>query len=189
MQSYLEAGKFVTTHGIMGELKFEIWCDGVEFLKKFKTLYFTQDGKKSFTVVSVRVNGRMGLMRVEGVNNIDEARAYVGKAFYFARSDVKLPKGVYFRSDLIGCEVKDANTNAIYGVITKIDCPGPQEIYTVKSQNGKEYYFPAVPAFLKERNPEQGYVLVEPIPGLFDDAVVSEQAKLEQNNAQNNEEG
>ena len=34
MQQYLEAGKVVTTHGVRGEMKLELWCDGVEYLKK-----------------------------------------------------------------------------------------------------------------------------------------------------------
>ena len=32
MQKYLEAGKVVTTHGVRGEMKLELWCDGVAFL-------------------------------------------------------------------------------------------------------------------------------------------------------------
>ena len=27
MQQYLEAGKVVTTHGVRGEMKLELWCD------------------------------------------------------------------------------------------------------------------------------------------------------------------
>ena len=49
-----------------------------------------------------------------------------------------------------------------------------QDIYTVKSPSGKEYMFPGVDAFLKERNPPEGYILVTPIPGLLDDDFDSE---------------
>lgn len=41
MQKYLEAGKVVTTHGVRGEMKLELWCDGVAFLKKVGRLYTT----------------------------------------------------------------------------------------------------------------------------------------------------
>ena len=34
MQQYLEAGKVVTTHGVRGEMKLELWCDGVNFSQK-----------------------------------------------------------------------------------------------------------------------------------------------------------
>ena len=33
MQQYLEAGRVVTTHGVKGEVKMELWCDGVDFLR------------------------------------------------------------------------------------------------------------------------------------------------------------
>ena len=77
-------------------------------------------------------------------------------------------------ADLIGCEVRDADTGKVSGVVTSVDHPGAQDIYTVKSPSGKEYMFPGVDAFLKERNPPEGYILVTPIPGLLDDDFDSE---------------
>ena len=47
MQKYLEAGKVVTTHGVRGEMKLELWCDGVAFLKKVGRLYTTSSSKSS----------------------------------------------------------------------------------------------------------------------------------------------
>ena len=44
MQQYLEAGKIVTTHGVRGEMKLELWCDGVNFLKKVGRLYPSAQG-------------------------------------------------------------------------------------------------------------------------------------------------
>ena len=37
MQQYLEAGKVVTTHGVRGEMKLELWCDGVDFFEKSRS--------------------------------------------------------------------------------------------------------------------------------------------------------
>ena len=87
---------------------------------------------------------------------------------------VYLPEGRWYVADLIGCEVRDADTGKVYGVVTSVDHPGAQDIYTVKAPNGKEYLFPGVDAFLKERNPPEGYILVTPIPGLLDDDCDSE---------------
>ena len=46
MQQYLEAGKVVTTHGVRGEMKLELWCDGVDFLKKTGRLYASKSEAK-----------------------------------------------------------------------------------------------------------------------------------------------
>ena len=102
------------------------------------------------------------------------ARALRGQVFYFDRNDATLPAGRWYVADLIGCEVRDADTGKVYGVVTSVDHPGAQDIYTVKSPSGKEYMFPGVDAFLKERNPPEGYILVTPIPGLLDDDFDSE---------------
>ena len=157
MQQYLEAGKVVTTHGVRGEMKLELWCDGVDFLKKAGRLFPSAQGGQ-----------------LEGVNDMDAARALRGQVFYFDRNDATLPAGRWYVADLIGCEVRDADTGKVYGVVTSVDHPGAQDIYTVKSPSGKEYMFPGVDAFLKERNPPEGYILVTPIPGLLDDDFDSE---------------
>ena len=160
MQQYLEAGKVVTTHGVRGEMKLELWCDGVDFLKKTGRLYASAKGGKCYNITSIRPQGQMALLQLEGVNDMDAARA--------------LPEGRWYVADLIGCEVRDADTGKVYGVVTSVDHPGAQDIYTVKSPSGKEYMFPGVDAFLKERNPPEGYILVTPIPGLLDDDFDSE---------------
>jgi 16S rRNA processing protein RimM len=163
MQQYLEAGKVVTTHGVRGEMKLELWCDGVDFLKKVGRLYPSAQGGKAYKILSIRPQGQMALLQLEGVSDMDAARALRGQVFYFDRNDATLPAGRWYVADLIGCEVRDADTGKVYGVVTSVDHPGAQDIYTVKAPGGKEYMFPGVDAFLKERNPPEGYILVTPI--------------------------
>ena len=153
MQQYLEAGKVVTTHGVRGEMKLELWCDGVAFLKKVGRLYPSLNGGKCYQIKSIRAQGQMALLQLEGVDDMDAARALRGQVFYFDRNDATLPAGRWYVADLIGCEVRDADTGKVYGIVTSVDHPGAQDIYTVKSHSGKEYMFPGVDAFLKERNP------------------------------------
>ena len=150
MQQYLEAGKVVTTHGVRGEMKLELWCDGVAFLKKVGRLYPSRNGGKCYQIKSIRAQGQMALLQLEGVDDMDAARALRGQVFYFDRNDATLPAGRWYVADLIGCEVRDADTGKVYGVVTSVDHPGAQDIYTVKSPSGKEYMFPGVDAFLKE---------------------------------------
>lgn len=174
MQKYLEAGKAVTTHGVRGEIKFEVWCDGVNFLKKLPRLYTSAQGSREYKVLSVRTQGQAALLTLEGVNDMDAARALRGQVFYFDRADAKLPAGAYFIADILGCEVRDADTGKVYGTVTSVDHPGAQDIYTVRAPSGREYLLPSVPAFIKERRPEDGVILVTPIPGLLDDDAYDE---------------
>ena len=75
MQQYLEAGKVVTTHGVRGEMKLELWCDGVDFLKKVGRLYPSAQGGKAYKILSIRPQGQMALLQLEGVSDMDAARA------------------------------------------------------------------------------------------------------------------
>ncbi|MFR8716840.1 MAG: ribosome maturation factor RimM [Faecalibacterium prausnitzii] len=149
MQQYLEAGKVVTTHGVRGEMKLELWCDGVDFLKKTGRLYASAKGGKCYNITSIRPQGQMALLQLEGVNDMDAARALRGQVFYFDRSDATLPEGRWYVADLIGCEVRDTDTGKVYGVVTSVDHPGAQDIYTVKPPAARNICSPAWTPFSK----------------------------------------
>ena len=173
IRPYLEAGKLVTTHGVRGELKMELWCGEAALLKKAKTLYGTAAGGRPVQVQMLRqLPNSMAILKLEGVDDMDAARRLVGSMLYFDRNDVQLAKGVCFISDLLGCQVEDADTGRIYGTVLSVTHPGPQDIYTVKTPSGEERMFPGVPAFLVDKQPEQGRILIRPIAGMFDDDVV-----------------
>jgi len=126
MQSYLPACKIVSTHGVRGEMKALPLCDGAEFLAKFKRLYATANGTGECRVLGVRTQGNVILLRLADVTDMDAARAQVGRTYYFAKADARLPKGRYFIDDLLGCEVRDADTGAVYGILTEVDHPAAQ---------------------------------------------------------------
>lgn len=170
MKEFLEAGKLVTTHGVRGELKAEVWCDDFEFFSEFEGFYLDPQGKTWVEAERIRPQGRMALITLEGVDTMDKARALVGKTLYFSRDEVELEEGCHYIADIIGCQVVDADTGKVYGKVTDI-YQGAQDIYTVKGEDGKACYFPGVPQFLKEIDPQEGKVLVTPIPGMFEDAV------------------
>ncbi len=173
IRPYLEAGKLVTTHGVRGELKMELWCGEAALLKRAKVLYGTAEGGKPMAVQALRqLPNSMAILKLEGVDDMDAARRLVGSMLYFDRNDVRLAKGVCFISDLLGCEVRDADDGRVYGTVKSVTHPGPQDIYTVVTPSGEERMFPGVPAFLVDKQPEAGYISIRPIPGMFDDDVV-----------------
>ena len=45
---------------------------------------------------------------------MDAARAQVGRVYYLAKADARLPKGRFFIDDLLDCEVVDAETGRVY---------------------------------------------------------------------------
>ena len=103
-EPYLEAGKIINTFGGRGEVKLDPWCDSAEFLKPLKTLYI--DGAPR-AVASSRVHKGMLIVRFADVEDVNGAMLLKNKIVYFARSDVRLPKGRHFVADLLGAAVVD----------------------------------------------------------------------------------
>ena len=171
MQNYLPACKIVSTHGVRGEMKALPLCDGAAFLAKFKRLFTSADGAGETRVLGVRAQGNVILLRLDGVTDMDAARAQVGRTYYLAKADAKLPRGRYFIDDLLGCDVVDADTDRVYGQLTNVDRPAAQDIYTVTDGAGEEHMLPAVPEFVKKIDNHQRKIFVTPIEGMFTDAV------------------
>ena len=166
MKRYLEAGEFVTTHGVTGELKLYPWSDGPELIASLPRLYLSPDGGRAVRLVGVRPHKGMCIVRLDGVDSLDAARSYVRRVAYFDREDVQLPEGRYFVQDVLGCRVLDADTGEEYGEIVNITHPAACDIYTVRGKGG-EHLFPAVDEFLVSLDPAAGEVRVRPIPGMF----------------------
>lgn len=171
MQNYLPACKIVSTHGVRGEMKALPLCDGAAFLAKFKRLFTSADGAGETRVLGVRAQGNVILLRLDGVTDMDTARAQVGRTYYLAKADAKLPRGRYFIDDLLGCDVVDADTDRVYGQLTNVDRPAAQDIYTVTDGAGEEHMLPAVPEFVKKTDIDARKIFVTPIEGMFTDAV------------------
>lgn len=161
---YLEAGKIVNTHGIRGELKIQPWCDSPEFLCGFDSLYI--DGQP-MKVRSARVHKNCVLVTLDGVDDIDGAMRYKNKIVSIAREDAELPEGRHFVADLIGLEVRDAETGAVLGRLTDILTYPAQDIYVVKGEH--TYLIPAVDAFIKGHYVEEGYIAVTVLEGMESD--------------------
>ena len=90
--------------------------------------------------------------------------------FYIARAEAKLPKGHYFKADLLGLPVVDAASGRVYGTITSVTHPAAQDIYTVRDENGAETLFPAVKPFLKQVDLKTAACWWSPSPGMFTEA-------------------
>ena len=45
-KQFLEIGKIVSTHGVMGEVRVQPWCDDAELLAESEILFFDDKGRK-----------------------------------------------------------------------------------------------------------------------------------------------
>ncbi len=166
-KEFLEGGKIVGTHGVRGEMRVECWCDTPQFLAKFKTLYFDNGAQK--IKVQSRAHKNMVLVKMPGVDTIEQADTLRGKVLYIKRSDIKLDKGVNFVQDLIGLQVTDSSTGEVYGTVNDVLRTGSNDVYEMKDKGGKMYYIPAIPDIVDEIDIEGEVLKITPMKGLFSD--------------------
>lgn len=166
MQQYLEIGKIVSVFGIRGEVKVQPWCDSPAFLCEFDTLYY-----KSGTPVNIeksRVAKNIVVMKIEGIDTVEQAQAIRNRVLYMDRNDVELEEGSYFIQDLIGLTVSDEDTKEIYGKIVDVTETGANDVYHIKRNDGKMFYIPAIPQVVSKVDIETGEMLIKPLEGLFE---------------------
>ncbi len=169
MKQYLEAGKIVRTHGVRGEVCLEPWADSPEFLAGFKRLYWDGQGREDAGVLACRVHKGQLLLRLRGVESVEQGDALRGKILYLDRDDVRLEPGQHFVQDLTGLTAVDGSTGQVYGTLREVLPTGANDVYRIVSQEGKEYLFPAVPHMIKRVDLEGGVIQLLPIPGIFDE--------------------
>ena len=159
-EPYLEAGKILNTFGVRGEVKLDPWCDSAEFLKPLKTLYI--DGAPR-AVASSRVHKGMLIVRFADVEDVNGAMLLKNKIVYFARSDVRLPKGRDFVADLLGASVVDEQGAEIGRLTEVLDMPAGQ-VYVVQGET--EHTIPAVPEFILDIDADGKVIRVHLIEGM-----------------------
>lgn len=167
MQKYLEIGKIVSVHGLKGEVKVQPWCDTPDYFCRFKKLY-SKDGSHEYEIERSREQGNMVLVKIKGVDTVEAAQSMRGKILFMDRKDAKLPKGSYFIADLIGLNIEDESGKS-YGVLNDVLKTGANDVYEIKSENGKMYYIPAIPSVILSTDIEGGKMIIYPMEGLFDE--------------------
>lgn len=167
LKQYLEIGKIVGTHGVRGEVRAECWCDSLQFFSAIKKLYFNE-GEEKIDVTS-RPHKSMALVKIKGVDTVEQADLLRGRVLYVNRKDIKLPKGANFIQDILELEVTDADTGQVYGKVSDVIKTGANDVYEVKNSSGKTYYVPVIGDVVIETSPKKGKVLIRPMKGIFDD--------------------
>ena len=157
---FVEAGEIVSTHGVRGEFKVLPWSDGPEFLVEFDRVRISE---KDYEVESCRIQKTCNLMKIKGVETVEEAQALRGKVVNVYRSEIS--DDIIFAAELIG--VKVYADGVLIGEVTDVlDYPG-NKVYVVKGEH--EYMIPAVKHFVLNTDIENNEMRVQLIEGMQTD--------------------
>lgn len=169
MDDLLRVGVISSTHGIRGEVKVYPTTDDVNRFKKLKKVLL-DTGKEliDMEIEGVRFFKQMVIVKFKGFDNINDIEKYKGKDLLVTRENaVKLEEGEYFIYDLIDCSVV-TDKGEDFGTLVEVLQTGANDVYVVKTTDGKEVLLPNIDQCILDVNIEEKKITAHIMEGLID---------------------
>jgi len=163
-------GKISKAHGLAGEVKFLPFSgqlDNIYTLERVIIYKIPGGPPLELKILKRSFHKGSAILKLEGVDSIDDAQKLVGKDVYVETSDLRaLEDDEFYWFDLIGLETFTDDGQYIGRVDSLID-RSLQSILVVKN-DGKEYLIPLTEPIVKDIDLEQSKIIISPINGLLD---------------------
>ena len=167
---YVSLGVIKDSFGLDGTMK--IFSTTSNQKQRYKTgskvfLYNPQtDERTELNVIKFRQNGPFDFLKVNELNTPEEIKLLKGYEIHAIKDEISLEKGMYFYSDLKGCEVVDINNN-ILGTVKEVEEYPAQLTLRVGRKGNKDFFVPFVKQFIKSVDIKNKRILIEIIEGLL----------------------
>ncbi|HEY7728817.1 MAG TPA: ribosome maturation factor RimM [Candidatus Eisenbacteria bacterium] len=162
-------GTVVRPHGLTGEVVVQSWSDAPERFRAGGAVTARLPGgaRRAVTIASSRPFRKRLLVRFEGVGTLEEAEALRGAELWVPRRSVApLPRGRYYRFELVGLRVRTRSGEDL-GTVAEVFATGSNDVIVVHGPKG-EMLLPAIESVLLEVSPERGELRVAVPAGLLD---------------------
>ncbi|MBE6033046.1 MAG: 16S rRNA processing protein RimM [Clostridiales bacterium] len=164
----LRLGQITGAVGLKGEVRVYPYTD---YKEKFEELPHVLMGEKKHSIQNVRYQKNMAILKLSGVNDRTAAEACKGEFLFIDRADAPpLPEDTYYVADLLGLAVIEEDGTPV-GKLADVIQNSAQDLYVVEDEEGKRFSIPAVGAFIRGINVEEGFIRVHLIPGLRESGV------------------
>lgn len=153
----LVVGILVGTHGLRGEVKLRPVTEFPERLSRLSELRLRMpDGEeRRLRVLGSRANKEMRLLRLEGVESIEEAEALRGAEVVIDLEEAApLPEGRYYQHQILGLRVVTPEGEEL-GRVTDIMEGASNDVYVAG-----RYMVPATRDAVLRLAPEEGVIVV-----------------------------
>ena len=168
MEELFRVGVISNTHGIRGEVKVYPTTDNVRRFDDLKEVIL-DTGKEQLNlhVTSVKYFKNMVILKFKEFDNNDII-PYKGMDLLVTRENaIPLEEGEYYIADIIGSKVI-TDEDKILGTLTDVLQTGANDVYVVKTKDGKEVLLPSIEECILDRDIENKIVKVHIMKGLLD---------------------
>ncbi len=158
---FLAVGRLRRAHGVKGEMLMDVLTDFPERLGPGKIVY-VGDTHEPKRIAGVRGHDRELIVHLSGLDT-PEAAAPFRNALVFVKAGElpDLPEGEYYHHQLLGLAVVDESGREL-GRLDQILETGANDVYLVKTPEGKELLLPAVEEVILEVDLERNQIRVRP---------------------------
>ena len=161
------AGRIVRPHGVRGAVVLEPESDLIDRVGPDTTV-FLGDGARQRRVASLQPYGKRYLLTLKGVTSREAAEALRGLSLLLdLERQSPLPKGVYYRWQIIGLRVLLEDGTEL-GPVVDVIRTGANDVYEVERHGGRKVLLPAISSVVREIDVDGGVVRVRLPPGLVD---------------------
>ena len=161
----LEIGKIVNTHGLRGEVKIVPWTDMPEVFEAISYAYIKGEKRE---IKSVKYQKNNIIVKFSGIDDINQAELLKNTVITTDREELgELPEGVYYITDLLGCEVVTDSGETV-GTLSDVLPTGSNDVYVVKRDGKKDLLLPVIEQVVLDVNIEEKKITVNIMEGLED---------------------
>lgn len=168
MVEFLKIGKIVNTMGIKGEVKVIPLTNDIDRFYDLEWVYILKkDKREKINIENVRFHKNFVLIKFEGIDDMTAAEKLKEDYIQVDREHaIKLEENEFFICDLIGCKVLTTAGEEL-GEVNDVFPTGANDVYVVKSKNGRELLIPAIKQVIKSINVYDKKIIVELIEGML----------------------
>lgn len=158
MKEFMSIGQITKPHGVKGEVKVFSLTDSLEEFTTLKKVYIDGVERK---ITSCKLQTDRAILKIEGIDSMDEAEKYRNKYLKIHREDAKeLPEDSYYIADLIDCKVFDTEGEEL-GTVYDVIETGSNDVYWVKGK--KEVLIPALKDIVVKVDIGNNEIIIKPV--------------------------
>ncbi len=164
---FLVVGEILKPFGYRGEVKIKVLSDYPKSLLKHKIVYLGSP-PRAFPVESARFHANYVLMKFTGYDSDTSVAKLRGEIVHIPVEEAaKLKKNQYYHHQIIGLNVVTTTGETLGGVAEILET-GANDVYLVRTPEGKEILLPAIKSVIKKIDLDAKTLTIELMPGLVE---------------------
>lgn len=161
-------GEVVALFGVRGEVKVRLLTDIPDRFHQLKAVYVGPDHRRAVIEHARPYKGEMIVLKLAGIDDANAAEALRRLPLCIPLSLLaKLPPDSYYQHDILGLQVITLS-GQVLGPIVEIIETGSNDVYVIKTAEGKQVLIPAIKAVVKQIDLIRRTMSIDPLPGLLE---------------------